>query len=596
MLDKEIEALGLLAYKRGLFYESKKDSLRQDIERLRNFLEAMAKDRVLMQKQAKAEHILCKKKLVKTEIELQDTQNRMRAMETEAACLLESKHTEMERLQKERDDALAKIESLCAESCFLRGYGNHLERKVCALVIKLHEYHQQLQRKAEEVVQTRGRSVDDWEWIRQSMANFENNLLEFQSANAQLSLEKENYMKELQDMKQLERISSDKSNDALAQAEEKLYLATQTAGELQGELQKMDCNYQSATQRAEVISSQLDEANATISALQDQVDKLHGQLETMEEKTLDLIKDKLEADAATQLREAAISVLKLRIYALEGDLQKEVFLRANHLPDSHLKYLTQFSPAIDVEVRANRPATSNKPVWTEGGNACVSAKTDLKTFKKQQDGVCDMPKRPDNQQDVSKGVLLDQLGSDAWSMEKIRKLEQTLTGAHQKYMLLSQCQKMPEPKVELIQSYRGNNLYYYRTQPAHGSHVQCSWQDSSPSENVHSHASLQNSHCSTEDESVSENSAEIVNQFLGNKDSRFMPSKATDARNDLAMSNNRGIFDQSYVQMEYGSSGHRAPYDHGKREDFVKTPFQQGKSSKLELDDDAIYGSSFRED
>ncbi|MCO5593207.1 hypothetical protein L7F22_047214 [Adiantum nelumboides] len=186
MLDKEIEALGLLAYKRGLFYESKKDSLRQDIDRLRNFLEAMAKDRELLQKQAQAEHILCKKKLVKTEIELQNTQNRMRAMETEAACILESKHIEMERLQKERDDALAKVESLCAESCFLKGYGNHLEHKVCALVVKLHEYHNQLQRKAEEVVQTRGHAVAEWQWIRQSMTNFENNLLEFQSANAQV--------------------------------------------------------------------------------------------------------------------------------------------------------------------------------------------------------------------------------------------------------------------------------------------------------------------------------------------------------------------------------------------------------------------------
>lgn len=198
------EGLEHLAQKRQCVYEGKKESLRREIEQLRDFFSSMDKERELLECQVKATQALCRRKLVKAEKELQQAQARLRDTQNEAGLLLEGKHKEMERLQKERDDSQARAGHLAGEFDFFRGYTRYLEEKICALVAKLHEYHQDLQKKTEEIVETRSRAVEELEWVKQSMLTFEKNLLEFHNTNTQLSSEKEHLMKELQGMKQLE--------------------------------------------------------------------------------------------------------------------------------------------------------------------------------------------------------------------------------------------------------------------------------------------------------------------------------------------------------------------------------------------------------
>ena len=53
------------------------------------------------------------------------------------------------------------------------------------MVSKLHEYHCDLQKKTEEIVETRQRAVGELEWVKQSMIKFEQNLLELNSTNSQ---------------------------------------------------------------------------------------------------------------------------------------------------------------------------------------------------------------------------------------------------------------------------------------------------------------------------------------------------------------------------------------------------------------------------
>ncbi|KAH7285747.1 hypothetical protein KP509_33G043700 [Ceratopteris richardii] len=546
MLDEEIEALGLLAYKRGLLYESKKDSLRQDIDRLRNFLVAMAKDRELMQKQAKAEHILCKKKLAQTEKELQDTKDRLRHTESEAAYLLESKQIEMDRLQKEKDQALAKLETLRSESSFFKGYSNHLERKVCALVVKLHEYHQELQQKAEEVVQSRGRAVDEWEWIRQSISRFEDNLSEFQNANSQLLLEKESCIKEIQDMKQLERINSDKLNEELAQTENQLHLARLKIGDLQGKLQNMEQNFQNASQRAEIIASQFDEANARISGLHEQIDKLHGQLETLQGKNLDFMKDKLEADAATHVREAAISVLKLRIYALE---------------------------AIDVEMRAKGSNTVDNLKLREDSSLCYSApEVGLETSKKQQNESNEVSfkgKKVQSEIHWSENPVLEEHKNDVWNLKELRKLEQGTADVHQKYMNLDK-----GIKAEKMKPCKSSETDCHRTRFADGSHTQ---QDTHPSENVKSHGRHQNSCVNVEDECVSRSSN--VNQLLWSRSLQHSSLEIAKTSNGLENTCYREWISHRLHQVERSPGEMSYPFcNHERREDCTGVPIKEWES------------------
>ncbi|KAI5075014.1 hypothetical protein GOP47_0010975 [Adiantum capillus-veneris] len=182
------EGLEDLDQKRQRLYESKKESLRREIEQLRDFFSSMEKERELLECQVKATQVLCRRKLVKAEKDLQQAQSRLRETQNEAAVLLEGKHQEMERLQKERDDCKAQAGHLAGEYDFCKGYTHYLEEKICVLVAKLHEYHQDLHRKTEEIVETRSRAVSELEWVKQNMMNFEKNLLEFRNSNNQVSV------------------------------------------------------------------------------------------------------------------------------------------------------------------------------------------------------------------------------------------------------------------------------------------------------------------------------------------------------------------------------------------------------------------------
>ncbi|MCO5605244.1 hypothetical protein L7F22_059424 [Adiantum nelumboides] len=182
------EGLEDLAQKRQCLYEVKKESLRREIEQLRDFFSSMEKERELLECQVKATQALCRRKLIKAEKELQQAQSRLLETQNEAAVLLESKHQEMERLQKERDDCKARAGHLAGEFDFFKGYTHYLEEKICVLVAKLHEYHQDLQKKTEEIVETRSRAVSELESVKQSMLKFEKNLLEFHNTNNQVSV------------------------------------------------------------------------------------------------------------------------------------------------------------------------------------------------------------------------------------------------------------------------------------------------------------------------------------------------------------------------------------------------------------------------
>ncbi|KAI5080621.1 hypothetical protein GOP47_0003804 [Adiantum capillus-veneris] len=74
----------------------------------------MEKERELLECQVKATQSLCCRNLVKAEKDLQQTQSRLRETQNEAAVLLEGKHQEMERLQKESDDCKAQPGHLAA--------------------------------------------------------------------------------------------------------------------------------------------------------------------------------------------------------------------------------------------------------------------------------------------------------------------------------------------------------------------------------------------------------------------------------------------------------------------------------------------------
>lgn len=186
--EKIEEDLEHLAQKRHCIYEVKKESLHREIEQLRDFFTSMEKERELLECQVKATQTLCRRKLVKAEKELQQAQSRLQETQNEAAVLLEGKHQEMERLQKERDDCQARAGHIAGEFDFFKGYTHYLEEKICVLVAKLHEYHQDLQKKTEEIVETRSRAVSELEWVKRSMIDFEENLLEFHNTNTQVGI------------------------------------------------------------------------------------------------------------------------------------------------------------------------------------------------------------------------------------------------------------------------------------------------------------------------------------------------------------------------------------------------------------------------
>ncbi|KAI5065445.1 hypothetical protein GOP47_0020140, partial [Adiantum capillus-veneris] len=116
------EGLEDLDQKRQCLYESKKESPRREIEQLRDFFSSMEKERELLECQVKATQALCRHKLVKAEKDLQQAQSRLRETQNEVAVLLEGKHQEMERLQKERDDCKAQAGHLAGEYDFSKGF------------------------------------------------------------------------------------------------------------------------------------------------------------------------------------------------------------------------------------------------------------------------------------------------------------------------------------------------------------------------------------------------------------------------------------------------------------------------------------------
>ena len=123
MVGSDIEeGLDHLAQKRRSVYESKKESLRREIDQLRDFFSSMEKERELLECQVKATQALCCRKLVKAEKELQAAQAQLRDTQNEAASLLEGKHQEMERIQKERDECHARLGHLTGETDLFRGY------------------------------------------------------------------------------------------------------------------------------------------------------------------------------------------------------------------------------------------------------------------------------------------------------------------------------------------------------------------------------------------------------------------------------------------------------------------------------------------
>ncbi|KAH7372465.1 hypothetical protein KP509_17G005900 [Ceratopteris richardii] len=452
--DEIEEGLENLAQKRSYIYDSKKESLRREIGQLRDFFSSMEKEREILECQVKATQALCRRKLVKAEKELQQAQARLRETQNEAAVLLEGKHQEMERLQKERDDCKAQADHLAGECDFVKGYTHYLEEKICLLIAKLHEYHEDLQKKTEEIVETRSRAVSELEWVKQSMLNFEKNLLEFHNTNSQFSSDKENLIQKLQGLKQLEAPTS---VEKLADGGESCSVESQIDPGLHERVQKLENDLDLALKRADSADSRLNEADAIISNLRRDVSQLEHEVQQLKEKNLEYVTEKIEAEAGTQLREAAISVLKLRIYALEGDLQKERdFKNCNSLPNKNTKTLTQLSPDIDVEIRA-RPGLIVKKEGNSSSDYAL-AKLEAAKYQLQEDAetIKKLKQRnsaleTDLKKERNQNTCSLRFSSDSWSTKKMKKLEQALADAHERYALLQR--EMNDLRVKKASAY-----------------------------------------------------------------------------------------------------------------------------------------------
>ncbi|MCO5556287.1 hypothetical protein L7F22_009833 [Adiantum nelumboides] len=207
-------------------------------------------------------------------------------------------------------------------------------------------------------------------------------------------------------------------------------------------LQKLEKDLEFACQRADSADSRLNEADATISELREDVSQLQHEVQELKEKNIEYVMEKIEAEAGAQLREAAISVLKLRIYALEGDLQKERDTRGSKSsPNTNTKTLTQLSPDIDVEIKA-RPGL----VVKKDGNSnseYATAKLEAAKYQSQEDAKTirklkqiNSALETDLEKERAHNACFSHCSSDAWSIKKMKKLEQTLAEAHERYTLL----------------------------------------------------------------------------------------------------------------------------------------------------------------
>jgi predicted nucleic acid-binding Zn-ribbon protein len=207
-------------------------------------------------------------------------------------------------------------------------------------------------------------------------------------------------------------------------------------------LQKLEEDLECANQRANSANLKLNDADVTISNLQASVSRLQEEVRNLKEKNLEYVTEKIEAEAGEQLKEAAISVLRLRIFALEGDLQQERHTKGgNSSLNPKNKSLTQLSPDIDVEIK-----TRAGLVFKRDANHHVDSKAgkqDTAKYQLHQDAgtLGSLRKvngalKTDFQRERAHTACTQNLSSDAWSVKKMKKLEQALVEARERYTSL----------------------------------------------------------------------------------------------------------------------------------------------------------------
>ena len=212
-------------------------------------------------------------------------------------------------------------------------------------------------------------------------------------------------------------------------------------------LRRLEEELTCANQRAELANSKLSDSDVTIANLRAIVSSLQEEVRKLKEKNLEYVTEKIEAEAGEQLKEAAISVLRLRIYALEGDLQQERHIKGGISSlNSKTKTLTQLSPDINVEIKTRAGLVFKRDISTRSDisvGKLEAAKLEAAKYQLQEDAetINNLRKvnatlKSDLQKERARNTCNQKLSSDAWSIKKIKKLEQALVESHDRYMLL----------------------------------------------------------------------------------------------------------------------------------------------------------------